>query len=331
MRTLHVAFAVGLLATLSYAKCADAFDEQVRVGNIVVPARVGIRCCTAVSTDTIAGGLSAIIDLKRVTVFTPPQAAGAACADPSTATRSNYLATVVPNKTYPPDYTTAQYSWPHILSSRDIRFFINANFVFIPDPVNKSPYTTDCLEAIGYSFYSAIITSVYNKIRNADTSTLIFYNGKSNGYYADIKNYFPTTRDNSENTGTMLPFYGFNTGQIYNAVSGFWFLKDGQYVDQPGVTSDVPRPRTAVGLSGDDNSTLTILVVNPGDDDKGATLQAVANYFTTLKINNAINLDGSGASQLYFPENNQKSSPSDLLVGGTSRYYRPVPIFLGFQ
>jgi len=51
--------------------------------------------------------------------------------------------------------------------------------------------------------------------------------------------------------------------------------------------------------------------VNPGDDDKGATLQAVANYFTTLKINNAINLDGSGASQLYFPENNQKSSPSD--------------------
>jgi exopolysaccharide biosynthesis protein len=80
-----------------------------------------------------------------------------------------------------------------------------------------------------------------------------------------------------------------------------------------------------------DGITLKILVINPGVNTQGATLEAIAKWLPTQGVNNALDLDGSGSSQLYFRDTGMASKPSDTRSNPTSRYYRPVPIFIAFQ
>jgi exopolysaccharide biosynthesis protein len=76
---------------------------------------------------------------------------------------------------------------------------------------------------------------------------------------------------------------------------------------------------------------LIVVVVNTGEDSgSGATLPQLADYLTHLGVTNALTLDGSGSAQLFYRDGQVVTLPSDARPNQSTKFYRPVPVFLGF-
>jgi hypothetical protein len=121
-------------------------------------------------------------------------------------------------------------------------------------------------------------------------------------------------------------------GEIYNAVSGnISILQDGQipqFEDESYLQKR--HPRTAVGLSQDEN-TLILIVVDgrqPNYSD-GATLPELSQMLLDAGADNAINLDGGGSSTIVMDD---KGNPTQLNSPIQSRIpsrERPIANHLG--
>lgn len=114
-------------------------------------------------------------------------------------------------------------------------------------------------------------------------------------------------------------------GEIFNAVGGHSLLKDGVFPLRDNYALHQPDPRTAVGWA-PDRSKIYIVVVDgrqPGYS-VGLTLQELAEYFKTLGVRDAIQLDGGGSSAMVVEEKNGKthllSRPIDQHIPGKQRY-----------
>lgn len=121
-------------------------------------------------------------------------------------------------------------------------------------------------------------------------------------------------------------------GEIYNAVSGnISILQDGQIPQFEDKSYLQKRhPRTAVGLSQDEN-TLILIVVDgrqPNYSD-GATLPELSQMLIDTGAHNAINLDGGGSSTIVMDD---KGTPAQLNSSIQSRIparERPIANHLG--
>lgn len=276
----------------------------------------GLECCTEVnymdrygeSSTKVTEGYYAKVDLTKAWIIIPDTNNPNWCSP--TAEYKNSVMTIK-------DW--AEYG------VYNARVFINANFF---DP-GRNPYLFTCNNGLGLSISNKSILSKPGKVHGQPTASLIFFTPKevrSRGIEAMILYH-------------AKKYYG---RAIQNAISGFWLLRNGAYVTQPSaITPNEKRPRTAVGLSADGN-TLYLVVVNPGHDDSslpgGTTLEGLADYLNSLGADDALTLDGSGSSQLYFydPKTGKKfqTKPSDTDCPGlfaTNPCYRPVPVFLGIQ
>ncbi len=278
----------------------------------------GLSCCTAVNyTDPygfgptpVTDGYYARVDLNAAWIIVPNQNYPNSCSYSPSSVYKNAVLSV-------PDWAK--------LGVYNARLMINANFF---DP-SSNPYYNTCNNALGLTVSNTSVVSPNGKVHNNPTASLIF---------------FTPDQVSKRGINALIADDAYNTygAQIQNAVSGFWLLKDGNFVTQPvEITPDYKRPRTAVGLS--DGNTLYLIVVNPGFDDPhrpgATTLQGLAEYMKNqLHIVNALTLDGSGSSQLYYNDPDSKttivSKPSDdecPEVLGVNPCFRPVPVFLGIQ
>lgn len=263
----------------------------------------------------------------------------------STAVTEGYYGTVnlneawilVPSQTSP-DWCVGQSNSPNPVKTVEewmgygvyaARLMINANFW---NP-GINPHLNSCNQAQGLTVSNKTLVSPDSTVHGQPTSSLIFFTPeevKATGRNAKI----------ADNAWTAYQ------GKIQNAVSGFWLLRNGTFVQQPGaIDPDEKRPRAAVGLSADGN-TLYPVVVNPGFDDSrrpgATTLHGLADYLKQLGATDALTLDGSGSAQLvyYDPQTTIRfaTKPSDVnkcnvvdAVLNNGKCYRPVPVFLGIE
>jgi uncharacterized protein YigE (DUF2233 family) len=205
------------------------------------------------------------------------------------------------------------------------RLMINANFF---DP-GRNPYMFSCNNALGLTVSNKTLLSPDGEVHGKPTASLIFFTPEE-------------VRSRGINALISSDAYKYYGPAIQNAVSGFWLLQNGNFVTQPdAIDPNDKRPRAAVGLS--DGNTLYLVVVNPGFDDSSrpgaTTLRGLAEYMKDdLHIVNALTLDGSGSSQLYYHDPDSgttiRSKASDTAcpgLFGPNPCYRPVPVFLGIQ
>jgi Phosphodiester glycosidase len=274
----------------------------------------GLTCCTAVSYadggHPVTAGYYAVADLRLADVVVPNREVPSTCTE--NATFPNRLKSI-------PEWAT-DYSYI-------TRLKINANFfdVSMDSGGDGNPYFNDCTTALGLTVSNAEMTSPPSSVHGAATQSLVFFTAPAvaqHGFEAIIAPDAATTY----------------AGQIQNAISGYRLLQDGVYVPQPeAITPVLYRPRTALGLSSD-NNTLIVIVVNPGNDDGGATsggttMPALADYLKSLGAWNALTLDGSGSSQFLYDDGTQRfqSLPADTVSGRSGKQFRPVPVFLGIR
>ncbi len=113
------------------------------------------------------------------------------------------------------------------------------------------------------------------------------------------------------------------TGKIYNA-----FSADRKIVEKgkpvAGLASDVPEPRTALGLSRNGRSMILVVVDGRQPDySSGAALTDLANLLIGRGAYTAVNMDGGGSSTMVVEgENGQPrvlNSPIDNNVAGRER------------
>lgn len=121
-------------------------------------------------------------------------------------------------------------------------------------------------------------------------------------------------------------------GDIYNAVSGNVFiLRDGeipQFDAEPYLQKR--HPRTAIGLSQDEN-TLILIVVDgrqPNYSD-GATLPELAQMFLDAGAYTAINLDGGGSSTMVMDDNGTPKLLNSPIQSRIPARERPIANHLG--
>ncbi len=285
---------------------------------------LSIDCCTPVDFSDggrqVTQGYYARIDLTQATIVIPSLSNSVTCTDP--ARGRNPLESVAPNQ------FGGRPTWQDE-PSYQATLMINANFFDVSD--GRNPYTDACTNGLGLTVSNGIVVSADSEVHDQPTETLVFFTpdyerqvGRAATIVSGAQTTYPT--------------------QIQNAVSGYRLLKDGVALEQPGaIEPHCPLPRTAAGLTRDGN-TLLVIVISPGDNacapTGGATLPGLAAYLLDLGAGDALTLDGGGSSQLYFRPPGQApvaSLPSDAWGGAPgnwppdTKFYRPVPIFLGFR
>jgi hypothetical protein len=258
----------------------------------------------------VTAGYYAVADLRLADIVVPNREVPNTCTE--NATFPNRLESI-------PDWAD-DYSYK-------TRLKINANFfdLSMDSGGDDDPYFNDCTTALGLTVSNREMTSPPSYVHGVATQSLVFF------------------------TAAAVAQYGFEAiiapdawttyaGKIQNAVSGYRLLQDGVYVPQPDkIKPELYRPRTAVGLSSDNNK-LFLVVVNPGNDEPGATsggttMLALADYLRSLGAWNALTLDGSGSSQFLYDDGTRRfqSLPADTVSGRSGKQFRPVPVFLGIR
>ncbi|NTX16375.1 phosphodiester glycosidase family protein [Myxococcus sp. CA056] len=235
----------------------------------------------------------------------------------------NYLDTWSPGDIYTGN-------WREVPEYAGARLMFNANFFDVS--VGQRPYSSYCTQAKGLVISEGVLVSPAGGLYGQALETLVFYTPAE----AMRRNRPAEIRADVTGANALL---------FRNAVSGFRMLRDGKYVTHPNDIDPIcGRPRTAVGLTRE-GDILVVAVINPGQDAQGSCVQdgttgsttrGLAAYMKALGAWDALTLDGSGSSQLaYFQPNaanpSIKSLPSDVRSSPTIRYYRPVPVFLGFE
>jgi Phosphodiester glycosidase len=294
----------------------------------------GLQCCEQVyfhdddfgndPEAMVTRGLHAIADVNEVEIVVPGldklKCPGPALTNEYLSIAKNWRGT---GDGYPVG------SWSEDKRYQDVRLFINANFFQIP------PYVK-CGKAYGWTVSNGEVVS----------------NGLDTGTKPDALLFFKNRNDTPIIVDYDKAESMINSNLIENAVSGYWLLKEGRYLDQPTkIGPHFSLPRTVVGLSTDTDGRrlMHFVVVNPGNNGindgqpvpwGGATTKGLAEYLKRLGIDEAINLDGAGSSQFLArvpnpraPKQVYTSLPSDVRsLNGTpvpSSVYRAVPIFLG--
>ena len=121
-------------------------------------------------------------------------------------------------------------------------------------------------------------------------------------------------------------------GEIYNAVSGnINILHEGQipqFEDEPYFQKR--HPRTAVGLSEDENTLILIIVDGrqPNYSD-GATLPELSQMLLDAGAHNAINLDGGGSSTIVMDDKDTPKQLSSPIQSRIPARERPIANHLG--
>lgn len=111
----------------------------------------------------------------------------------------------------------------------------------------------------------------------------------------------------------------------WNAVGGHRLLRNGVSQASSAYDKTVPDPRTAVGFSPDGNTLYWVCVDGrqTGYSD-GMTIRELAEYFRSLGVRDAINLDGGGSTALVVGDSKNNSHvlnrPIDQRFAGKERY-----------
>ena len=121
-------------------------------------------------------------------------------------------------------------------------------------------------------------------------------------------------------------------GEIYNAISGnMSILHDGQMIpfeERPYLQNR--HPRTAVGLSQDENTLIFIIVDGRQPNySEGATLPELAQMMIDAGAYHAINLDGGGSSTLVIDDNGKITQLSSPIQNRVPHRERPIANHLG--
>lgn len=279
-----------------------------------VQAGTGLNCCTAVNyTDeygreptAVTKGYYATVDLNNAWIVVPNLEYPNWCVN--NATHKNPVRSVE--------------KWAE-MGAYTARLLVNANFW----SAGTNPYENRCNSALGLTVSNKVIVSPEGQVKRQNTASLVFFTP------TEVR----STGRNAVIAENALATYG---SKIQNAVTGFQLLNAGTYETQPrGIHPYTKIPRTAVGLSADGN-TLYIVVVNPGDNRTGyggTTLEGLADFLKSLGAYDAVTLDGSGSSQMFFQDSPTSrpivTEPSDNECHGltTTRCHRPIPVFLGIQ
>lgn len=152
----------------------------------------------------------------------------------------------------------------------------------------------------------------------------------------DKKRHIATIFSNNEIT-TLKQANKFPLKNI-DAVSGFILLKNGMIVSTPHQNNNALNhaARTGIGIS-ENGKKLYIIVVQPGIKHIGVTAHEFAAIFKKLGVNEAINLDNNGSTELLYVGTSDFGQPikiqtrtSDIRVDGTRDFERPKANFIGF-
>jgi hypothetical protein len=284
------------------ANCYESCNLGLWVVNGRCQQKPSIGCCNEVTMAGVGSGqgYSAWVDLRLATSVVP--GAVSSCPNPTVSA----LHPVGSNPSGGGPWSEV-YPW--------VNLFFNANFFDITPP--RDPYSDSCSRPLGLTVSQGQIVSPAGNALSEPTETLVIFTplGRT-GTYADI---------------VPQPLTSPGIGRIQNAVSGFRLLRDGVYVEQPVlIGAQSLRPRTVVGLDSEKRK-LVVVVVNTGQDTgAGASLPALADYLIHLGVVDALTLDGSGSAQLFYRDRNVITLPSDNRPNQTTRFFRPIPVFLGF-
>lgn len=279
--------------------CHDGLENQ----NGICRPKPSIECCDNVTLDGIRPGQGYVarVDLRGAQSVVP--SANTSCPSPAVSSVRPVGRNNVSGYTQP---------WVDYYPSVNLMF--NANFY---DVSGFDPYVNSCSRALGLTVSNGQIVTPKGQALSEDTETLVIFQPLARtGAYADI---------------VPDPLTQFGIGKILNAVSGFRLLRNGQFVQQPFLISPSSRrPRTVVGLDRDKRK-LIVVVVNTGEDTgSGASLTALADYLKSLGAVDALTLDGSGSAQMFYRGTGTTTLPSDTRPNQNIKFYRPVPVFLGF-
>jgi hypothetical protein len=288
----------------------DGICEQRRA------AERGIRCCNdVVRPDGVVVGKKAIVDLTIASTVVPPM--GVDYCHWSLSDRPNAVRTMD--------------EW---MSEYRALLAINANF-FDASKDTGNPHFRACTRAYGPtvrtgSYVAAEAETTINGIVAWSFVKFTPAHAETVGYPADIM------------SSAEFPSKRLLSNIIEDAVTGVLLARGGEYNVALEGSPFKPKdrvPRVAIGIT-EDRKSLNIVVVQNGNRHDGMTLRELATYMienTNSSI--ALNLDGGGSATMYFNEGTGKSRfitpPSDLLPGLSditgSAYYRPFPVFIGFQ
>jgi len=289
--------------------------------NYVEIARSNAMKCCQTHIFSAGTGYSATIDLAYADVFVES-------TKECNGGFHNALGSVIKNSTLPQGQWSNSKSWKDSLNRPgQPLLLVNANFFAVKKVGEESlqPYRDLCTNAMGLSVNNHELTSLPGSVHGTNTSSLIFFH----------KGYAEATQGGFAKITSNPTLSQYNLDQIQYAVSGYRLLVGGYYeVQQPeAITPNLPRPRTAMGLSVD-GKRLYILTVNSGSDSKGATLREMSDTIRGLGAYQALTMDGSGSAQFQYTNaagRETKTAPSDTLEGLNGYYYRPVPVVLGVR
>jgi hypothetical protein len=286
-----------------------------------------ISCCTRVNyTDEVGpvtNGYFGMVDASRAIVTVPRQDPTCAAPYPNryrsigkNSAPTGPGADAVTNMNPPSDWPT---EYPLV------KLMMNANF-FDANGSARDPYFARCTDVYGLAVGDQIVSSppaADPKQSPFTTDTLIFFT--------------PAAESAAGKSVTIEPAVSATDSRIQNAVSGYRLLAGGILsVQPPGLAPGNQLPRAAVGVKAD-GKTVVVVVVNNGSNTGGTTLTGLASFMKDLGVVDAINLDGSGSAQLFYGPTGTTTLPSDFVpcgggkCSGGATFYRPVPMFLGFE
>jgi len=119
-----------------------------------------------------------------------------------------------------------------------------------------------------------------------------------------------------------ISFFPPGEERIYNALSGDRMIVENK-VAVSGLDDEIPAPRTAIGLNGEGNK-LVIVVVDGRQPfySQGATMSELAEIMLFYGADTAMNLDGGGSSTLAIEKGlgvKVLNSPIDRNIPGFER------------
>lgn len=361
---------IGAGALMALMKDVDKNTKDVDKNRRPTPPPIqatndGINCCEEITASdlkitgrSIEGGFAAKIDLSKASVFVnddsyecnreycdgdkypnPPYT-----GQDTALLYAKYSQRILKNRAF----SGWKYMYPSWSETIKQTLYINGGFFFpLVDSYQESCTSNQGIWVANNKVINSTFKNSFWQFKGESShkyylDAIVFYKYPDalNGKYVEIVKY------------DSIRFFqsSFLRDSVQNGIGGVYFLRNGQdYSSQlpPGVLAREARlARLALGVT-DDGKYLHILQIDDKNTggESGITFSEAVPWFISKGCNNAIMLDGSASSQLYYSLNGRtyQSRPMEIMSEGQEdvcrqrknlngiQQYRPIMQFIGFK